>query len=332
MGIGITAVGGYVPARIMPNAEFEALLETSDEWIVARTGIRERRIAAANETASSMGVRAVQDLLEQRPDALEGVDLVICATSTADAIFPSTAALIALGVGLTSVAAFDISAACAGFGHALGVAYGLLSSGVHQKALVLGSETMSRTLDWTDRSTAILFGDGAGVVLLEGVPDPYGILGVTLGGDAKGGQSLYLMNDAPTLPGVEGALEHPNAKLTQNGREVFKFAVRIVPSATLEVLQKAGLGIEDLDFLIPHQANVRILESACERLNFPMSKVALTLDRFGNTSAASIPLALKESLEQLRDGDNVVMVGFGGGLAWSAVAMKWYKGSGEFQV
>jgi len=324
MGIGITAVGGYVPARIMPNAEFETLLETSDAWIVARTGIRERRIAAPEETASSLGVRAVQDLLEGRPDALEGVDLIVCATSTADATFPSTAALIGLGVGLPSSAAFDVSAACAGFGHALATAYGLLSSGVHKKALVVGSETMSRTLDWADRSTAILFGDGAGAVILERVPDPYGILSVTLGGDASGGNSLYLMNDAHALPG----LEHPNAKLTQNGREVFKFAVRIVPSATLEVLQKAGLGVEDLDFLIPHQANVRILESACERLNFPMSKVALTLDRYGNTSAASIPLALKASLEQLEDGDTVVMVGFGGGLAWSALAMKWYKESG----
>ena len=319
MGIGITAVGGYVPERVMPNAEFEALLETNDEWIVARTGIRERRIAAPEETASSMGVQAVRDLLERSPKALEGVDLIVCATSTADATFPSTAALIGLQVGLPSSAAFDISAACAGFGHALGVAYGLLSSGVHQKALVVGSETMSRTLDWTDRSTAILFGDGAGAVVLERVPDPYGILGVTLGGDSSGGHSLYLMNDADVLPG----LEQTNSKLTQNGREVFKFAVRIVPSATLEVLGKAGLGIEDLDFLIPHQANVRILESACERLNFPMSKVALTLDKYGNTSAASIPLALKDSLEHLKDGDVVVLVGFGGGLAWSAVALRW---------
>lgn len=323
MGIGITAVGAYLPEKIVSNADLGQFFETSDEWIISRTGIHNRRVAGEHEYSSSLGIKAVQNLLERYPEALGGIDLVICCTSTPDARFPSTAALIAQEVGLVKIPAFDLSAACAGFSHGLNVANALIAAGQHHKILLIGAETMSKILDWHDRTTAILFGDGAGAVILERVPEPYGIESLVLGGDGAGGSLLYAMDLADRLPNLAGC----NPKLTQNGREVFKFAVRTVPEAALQALEKAGLTVEDLDFLVPHQANIRIIEAAMERLKLPQEKVVVNLDQYGNTSAASIPIALSEALEtgRIQTGNRVMLVGFGGGLSWSAALIKWYN-------
>ena len=323
--IGILAVGAYAPATTIPNAHYAARLDTTDEWIVSRSGIRERRHAAPDETAVTLGVKAVRNLLEHHPDALQGVDLIICATSTPDAMFPSTAALIAGHLGLKRQPALDVSVACSGFVYALSAAHGLIHAGTARKALVIGSEIMSRVVDQQDRSTAILFGDGAGAVVLGKVPAGYGLQAFELGADSSGGPSLFLRGTHHQLP--EG---HPMGPyLTQNGREVFKFAVRVMGDMTENVIKKAGLTVQDIDWLVPHQANMRIIESACERFGLPLDRAVVNLDRYGNTSAASIPLALAEAVQagNIRDGEQLVLAGFGGGLSWGAAALKWWGGA-----
>ncbi|WP_309570150.1 beta-ketoacyl-ACP synthase III [Deinococcus sp.] len=324
-GIGITALGAYVPERVVPNSHFEAHLETTAEWIESRSGIRERRFAAPEQTTSTLGILAVRDLLAHRPEALRDVDSVICATSSPDAMFPSTAALIAKEVGLAGVAAMDLSVACSGFVYALSVAYGLVAGGVARSVLVIGAEVMSRVVDPDDRSTAILFGDGAGAVVVGAVPDGYGFQAFELGADAAGGPSLFLRGVSDQLPGgtVMGAY------LTQNGREVFKFAVRMLGDCADAAMRRAGLPDSAIDWLIPHQANVRIIEAAVQRLGLPMARTVVNLDRYGNTSSASVPLALAEGVRdgRVRDGQQVVLAGFGGGLSWGAAALKWWSGA-----
>ncbi|PNY81102.1 beta-ketoacyl-ACP synthase III [Deinococcus koreensis] len=319
--IGITALGSYLPERVIPNSYFEAHLETTAEWIESRSGIRERRHAAPEQQTSDLGVQAVRDLLSRDPAALEGVDSVICATSSPDAMFPSTAALIAGQVGLSGAAAMDLSVACSGFVYALSVAYGLVAGGVARRVLVVGAEVMSRVVDPHDRSTAILFGDGAGAAVVGGVPEGSGFQSFALGADSAGGPSLFLRGVADHLPGGPPM----GSYLTQNGREVFKFAVRVLGDCAAQAMEKAGLHSSDIDWLIPHQANVRIIESAVERLGLPMAKTVITLDRCGNTSAASIPLALAEAVAdgRVRRGDQLVLAGFGGGLSWGAAALRW---------
>ncbi|MFN8509170.1 MAG: beta-ketoacyl-ACP synthase III [Deinococcaceae bacterium] len=323
MGIGIVAVGSNLPDIVVDNAELSKSLDTSDEWIASRTGIRSRRIAPQGVFSSDLGIAAVRDLQERYPDALSGIDLIICCTGTPDAHFPSTGAIIGHGVGLSRVPAFDLSAACSGFVHGLNVVRALISSGQHKKVLLIGTETLSRIVDWQDRNTAILFGDGAGAVVLEEVPSPYGIVASFMGGDGSGGPLLYAMDIADRLSGV-GAC---SPKLTQNGREVFKFAVRTVPEAILETLDRAGLTPDRLDLLIPHQANIRIIESAMDRLGLPLERAVINIDRCGNTSSASIPIALSEAVAQgrLHKGNHVAMIGFGGGLSWSTALFKWYE-------
>lgn len=317
------AVGAYAPATVIPNAHYAARLETTDEWIVSRSGIRERRHAAPDESTSDLGVKAVQDMLKHTPDALEGVGLVVCATSSPDAMFPSTAALIAGQVGLRGLPALDVSVACSGFVYALSTAYGMLRSGLARKALVVGAEVMSRVVDQNDRSTAILFGDGAGCAVLGEVPAGYGLQAFVMGADSNGGPSLFLRGASAKLPG--GPEMGPY--LTQNGREVFKFAVRIMGDITEEVARKAGLSVQDIDYLVPHQANIRIIEAACERFGLPLERAVVNLDKYGNTSAASIPLALAEAVRagKIKSGDQLVLAGFGGGLSWGAAALKWWE-------
>ncbi|WP_288402165.1 beta-ketoacyl-ACP synthase III [uncultured Deinococcus sp.] len=325
--VGIVAVGGYAPAQVVPNAHYAARLETTDEWIRSRSGIRERRHAAPGETASVLGGRAVQDLLARFPGALEGVDLVICATSSPDAMFPSTAALIAGAAGLRGAAAFDVSVACSGFVYALSVAHAMVVAGTARRALVVGAEVMSRVVDQDDRSTAILFGDGAGAVVVGPVPAGYGVQAFALGADSSGGPSLFLRGAAVSLPGGTPMGPH----LTQNGREVFKFAVRIMGDMTEEVMRRAGLTVADIAVFVPHQANVRIIEAALDRFGLPPERAVVNLDRYGNTSAASIPLALAEAQAQgrLTDGAQVVLAGFGGGLSWGAAALRWWAARNE---
>jgi 3-oxoacyl-[acyl-carrier-protein] synthase III len=326
MPIGITALGTYVPERVLTNKDLEGMFETSDEWIVSRTGIRERRLAASDEFASDMGVRAVHDLTKRYPGVLEGVDLVVCATSSPDAYFPSTAALIAGQVGLNGAGALDVLVACSGFVYALSVAQGMLMAGTARKVLVLGAEVLSKVVDWTDRTSCILFGDGAGAAIVEEVPDGYGFQSFVLGADSAGGPSLYKLAEADHITGVAPGM---STKLVMNGRDVFKFAVRVIGDSGEQALKKANLNGNDIDWLVPHQANVRIIESACSRFGVPLQKTVINLDRYGNTSTASVPLALREALDdgRIKDGDQLLLVAFGGGLSWGSSAMKWYGGA-----
>ncbi len=329
MPIGITALGTYAPTRVLTNKDLESMFDTSDEWIVSRTGIRERHLSAPDEFASDMGVRAVNDLVARYPGVLEGVDLVVCATSSPDAFFPSTAAIIAGQVGLNGAGALDVSVACSGFVYALSVAQGMLMGGTATKVLVLGAEVLSKIVDWTDRSTCILFGDGAGAAIVEEVPGGYGFQSFVLGADSAGGPSLYKFAVADRIPGVP--VGTGNAMLGMNGREVFKFAVRVLTDSGEKAMNKAGLKGSDIDWMVPHQANVRIIESACSRFGVPMEKTVVNLDRYGNTSTASVPLALREALDdgRIQDGDQLLLVAFGGGLSWGASAMKWYGNAGR---
>ena len=320
--VGITALGAYAPPNVVTNADFEKRLDTTDEWIFSRTGIRERRFSAPDEFSSDMGVRAVNDLVRRFPDALEGVDTVICATGTPDALFPATAALIAGQVGLRGTAAFDVSSACSGFVYACSVAQGLLLAGTAKKVLVVSAEVLTKIVDQTDRGIAVLFGDGGGAVIIEEVPAGYGFESFVLGADSAGADSLYIRCIADHLPSGR-----PMEKFTyMNGREVFKFAVRVLGDSGKAAMQKAGLTSKDVDWLIPHQANIRIIEAACERFGIPMDKTVVNLDRYGNTSAATVPLALTEAYDdgRIKDGQQLLMVAFGGGLSWGASTMKWY--------
>lgn len=328
--IGITALGTYAPERVVTNADFEAQMETSAEWIESRTGIRERRFAAEDEYTSDVGVGAVRDLLTRDPGALDEVDAVICATVSPDALMPSTAALIAMQVGLGGAAAFDLSTACSGFVYGLSVASGLVLGGTARRVLVVGAEALSKVVDQTDRNTAILFGDGAGAAVVGPVPQGYGFQDFVLGADGTGGSSLYLRCAAPRLPGGFEMGE----SVGMNGREVFKFAVRVLGDSGNEVLNKSGLTSGDVEWVIPHQANIRIIEAASERFGVPMSKTVINLDRYGNTSSATVPLALDEAVQdgRVRDGQQLLLVAFGGGLSWASCTMKWWGGAPSLTV
>ena len=323
MNIGILALGTYAPERVMTNHDFEKILDTSDEWIVSRTGIRERRLAAEGEFTSHLAFKAVEDLIRRHgPSALDGVDLVIVATNTPDALFPATAALVQNRFGLNA-GAYDLLAGCPGWGYAVAQAHTMVQSGLARKVLAIGSETLSKILDYTDRSTAVLFGDGAGAAIIGPVPKGYGFKSFVLGADGSGGKELALRCIADKLP--DGS---PLGRYTyMNGREVFKFAVRVMNTATLEAIEKAGLEPKDIKYLIPHQANARIIEAARERLGLPPERVWVNLDRYGNTSTASIPIALQEALDagKIHDGDHILFVTFGAGLTWAASVLTWWQ-------
>lgn len=328
--IGITAIGMYVPERVVSNEKFESRMGIEAGWIESRSGIRERRFSAPGEFASHLGVRAVQDMLSRDPEALTGVDLVIYATCTPDAMFPSTAALVAGQVGLTGVGAYDLSTACSGFVYALSMARGMILGGSAGKVLVLGGEVLSKALDQNDRDTAILFGDGCGCAVVGEVPAGYGFQDFVLGADSAGGPALYISNLADQFPDGQVMRDVP----TMNGREVFKFAVRVLGDSGTQVLQKSGLQNSDVDWLIPHQANIRIIEAATQRFGIPMEKTVINLDRYGNTSAGTVPIALYEAVNdgRIQDGHELLMVVFGGGLSWAACTMKWWAGAPSLQA
>ncbi|MEN2982596.1 MAG: beta-ketoacyl-ACP synthase III [Thermus sp.] len=317
---GILALGAYAPSRVMKNEEFEAYLDTSDEWIVTRTGIRERRIAAEDEYTSDLAFRAVEDLLARHPGALEGVDGVIVATNTPDALFPDTAALVQARFGLSAFA-YDLLAGCPGWLYGLAQAHALVEAGLARKVLVVGAEALSKILDWNDRATAVLFGDGGGAAVVGKVREGFGFRSFVLGADGTGGKELYHACVAPRLPDGTSMRN----RLYMNGREVFKFAVRVMNTATLEAIEKAGLTPEAIKAFIPHQANLRIIDAARERLGLPWERVVVNVDRYGNTSTASIPLALKEAVDggRIQEGDHVLLVSFGAGLTWAAAVLTW---------
>jgi len=322
MAAGLLALGVYAPDKVLTNKDLESFMDTSDEWITTRTGIRERRISAPSEYASDLAVKATQNLIERYGQkAMEGVDQVIVATNTPDAYFPNTAALVADQLGLEGAAGYDLLAGCPGWLYGLAQAAGQVEAGIARKVLVIGSEAISKILDWRDRTTAVLFGDGAGAAIVGRVPEGHGFRSFVLGADGSGGKTLHMAALASSLP--DGTRMGPT--ISMHGREVFKFAVRVMDTATIEAIEKAGMHPDEISLFVPHQANERIIGAARERLGLDWDRVVLNLDRYGNTSTASIPLALAEALDagKINKGDNLLFVSFGAGLTWAATVLTW---------
>lgn len=319
--------GMAVPDRVLSNDDLSAIVDTNDEWIVSRTGIRERRIASERESTATLGLKAAQRALDVADVLPAEIDLIICATSTSENVFPSTASIIQGSLGATQAGAFDLSAACSGFVYALNVASQSLRSGSIRTAVVIGAETMSRVVNWQDRGTCILFGDGAGAVVLKASSEPGGILSAILRSDGTGSDLLGLPTfGSMDADGVDHALNgHKLGKMHMNGGEVFKFAIRVISESLPQAAQAAGITMNDVALIVPHQANARILQSAARSLKVDDTRFMTNLDRYGNTSAASIPIALCEAVTQgrVKDGDYVAFVGFGGGLSWAAMILKW---------
>lgn len=323
--VGILATGSYVPERILTNKELEKMVDTTDEWIVSRTGIRERRIARADEASSDMAYEASVKAIQKAGITPEQIDMIIVATVTPDMMFPSTACILQDRLGATRAAALDVSAACTGFIYGLATGANFVENGMYRYVLVVGVENLSKITNWEDRNTCVLFGDGAGAALLGPVEDGHGFQSFVLGADGSGGVHLNQKAGGSRMPASTETLENNLHTIYMNGREVFKFAVRVMNTATVEAIEKAGMTKEDIDFLVPHQANQRIIDAAVERLALSEEKVVVNLDRYGNMSTASIPVALDEALEQgrIQEGNNVLLVGFGGGLTWASTVLKW---------
>ena len=316
--IGITGLGTNVPARVMTNDELALHVDTSDEWIRERTGIRERRIASQEEALSDIAIPAVQEALAEAGVEASEIDLIICATLTPDMIFPTSSALMADALGMPNAAAYDLLAGCTGFMYAITQAYGMLASGLSKRAVVVGGDLLSKILDWDDRSTVVLFGDGAGAVVMEPVSNG-GFLGFDLGADGAGGMHLC-------YPGSGSRhFDDPKSVLRMNGREVFKFATRVMVSSAEAVLEQCGRTVADVDVYVPHQANKRIIDYAVGKLGMPPERTIVNVDRFGNTSSGSIPLALADARTagMLQDGALVLMTGMGAGLTWGSALIEW---------
>ena len=330
LAISITGLGAHVPERVVTNDELSTMMDTSDEWIVERTGIRERRIAAPEEALSDLVLPAAREALEDAGVKGSEIDLVIVATVTPDMAFPATAAIIADQLGAKDAAAYDLSAGCTGFMYAVAQAYGMLAGGLAQRALVVGGDVLSKILDWSDRGTAVLFGDGAGAVVLERV-DSGGFLGFELGADGSGGPQLYLPAGGSRTPATEESVADRLHFVQMNGREVFKFATRVLVSSAEAVLAECGRTIDQVDVYVPHQANVRIIDYASKKLGIPEDKVVIDVDRYGNTSSGSIPLALVDAKREgrLQAGRLVLMTGMGAGLTWGSGLIEWTDGGRE---
>jgi 3-oxoacyl-[acyl-carrier-protein] synthase-3 len=324
-GVSLLGIGSYVPERVMTNDEIAAMVETSDEWIAQRTGIRERRIAAPHESSASLGAEAAQRAIESAGIDPGQLDLIVAATASPDYYFPATASLIGERIGADNVAGYDLSAACTGFIYALAQGYSQIASGLAETVLVVGTEVFSRLLDWSDRSTCILFGDGAGAVVLRRDDGARGLRGFELGADGKGACLLSV------AAAGHSETEPAGPYVQMNGPEVYKFATRVVVESSERCLLAAGLTVADVDVFVPHQANRRIIDHAARRLGLDEKRVFSNVDRYGNTSAGSIPICLDEAWRagRIKAGDIVLMVGFGGGLAWGSCVMEWTKESGS---
>jgi 3-oxoacyl-[acyl-carrier-protein] synthase III len=319
--ISITGLGCYVPDQVLSNDDLARMVDTSDEWIVERTGIRERRIAAPEQAMSDLALPACERALERAGLRGADLDLIIMATVTPDMAFPATAAILGDVLGATDAACYDLSAGCTGFMYALAQGYGMLAGGLAERALVVGGDVLSKILDWTDRSTLVLFGDGAGAVVLQSVPQG-GFLGFELGAEGAGGVHLWLPGSGSRV------FEDPEKFVKMNGREVFKFATRVLVSSAEKVLRECGKSVEEVDVYVPHQANVRIIDHAARKLGIPKERVVVNVDRYGNTSSGSIPLALADAESEglLREGSLVLMTGMGAGLTWGSSLMEWTDG------
>jgi 3-oxoacyl-[acyl-carrier-protein] synthase-3 len=322
--VSLTGIGSSVPEKVLTNDELSLSVDTSDEWIVERTGIRERRVAAPDQALSDLALPAARAALEQAGVSGKDIDLLIVATVTADMAFPSTGAILADELGAADAAAYDLSAGCTGFMYALAQAYGMLAGGLAKRALVVGGDVLSRIIDWSDRRTCVLFGDGAGAVVMEPV-DEGGFLGFELGADGSGGPQLYLPAGGSRAPATAETVAQKQHFVHMNGREVFKFATRVLISSAEAVLEVTGRRIDEVDVYVPHQANVRIIEYARKRLGIAEDRTVVDVDRYGNTSSGSIPLALADAQAagMFNAGDLVLMTGMGAGLTWGSALMEW---------
>ncbi|GAB6992368.1 ketoacyl-ACP synthase III [Paenibacillus pini] len=318
----ITAIGTYVPENKLLNEDLEKMVDTNDEWIVQRTGIKERRIAGEEEYASDLAIHAIENLIEQYDKDLNDVDCIIVATTTADYAFPSVACRIQSHFNIPCTGAFDLNATCAGFTYALHLANSLITSEAHRKILVVAAETLSKVTDYTDRTTCILFGDGAGAMLVEYDPDHPSFQATHLGTNGDGGIHVYRTTFATSM---DGKPLNESGKLVQNGREVYKWAVRTLPVGIEELLRKASLVKEDINWFVPHSANLRMVESICEKSEISIEKTLTSMQYFGNTSAASIPLALGLGIDEgkVQYGDTLLLYGFGGGLTHLGLVVTW---------
>ena len=324
-GAGIIGIGSYAPERVLTNSDLEKMVDTTDEWIVTRTGVRERRIVSEGEAASDLATQAAKRALESAGLSPEKIDLVICATISGDMPFPSTACLVQHAIGAVNAAAFDLQACCSGWVYALSTGSQFIRAGTYDHVLVIGVEILSSVTDWTDRSTCVLFGDAAGAVVLGPTATDTGVLSAYLGADGSGHGLLRIEAGGSRLPTSEDTVQNRQHFIKMEGREVFKFSVRIIGEAVIKALEMCGLTPADIDLFVPHQANMRIIESGAARLGLSDEKVVTNVQKYGNTSAASIPLALDEAYRsgRVKEGDVIVGVGFGGGLTWAATVIKW---------
>jgi 3-oxoacyl-[acyl-carrier-protein] synthase-3 len=322
--VSITGIGANAPERVMKNDELAQIVDTSDEWIVERTGIRERRVAAPEQALSDLARPAAEAALEQAGLQASAVDLIVVATVTPDMFFPSTGAILADQLGAKDAAAYDLSAGCTGFVYAIAQAHGMVASGLVDHALVVGGDVLSKIVDWQDRSTCVLFGDGAGAVVLERVREG-GFLGFELGADGSGGPQLYMPAGGSRAPATAETVAERQHFAKMNGREVFKFATRVLVDSAEKVLEECGVPVEEVDVYVPHQANVRIIDHARKKLGIPEERTVVNVDRFGNTSSGSIPLALGDAEDdgRLKEGEMVLMTGMGAGLTWGSALIEW---------
>lgn len=322
---GIAGIGTYVPDKIVTNYDLEKIVETSDEWIQSRTGIKERHIASSEQAASDLGVIAAQRALASAGILPAEVDLIIVATATGDMQFPSTACIIQEALGLNTIPAFDVTAGCAGFIYGLSIGSQFIENGTYRNVLVIGTEVLSKITNWTDRETCVLLADGAGAVVLRPALPGYGFLALRLGADGSGGKHLLMPAGGSRMPVTPEAIEKKLNTLHMNGHEVFKFAMKKLPEEMLQVLLAAKIDKDEVALVIPHQANRRIIEAAARGLEMPIEKFMINLDRYGNTSSASIPIALQEALDTglIKSGDYIVLIGFGAGLTWGSAVMRW---------
>ena len=325
ISVGIVGTGMCVPEKILTSAELAGILNVSEEWIETMSGIRQRHIAAPGQSASDLGLAAAQQALDRAGIAAAELDLIIVATVTPDMQFPSTACLIGQRLGLPGVPAFDLTAVCSGFVYGVTVAEQFIRSGFYRTVLVVGCEVVSSVTNWQDRDTSLLIGDGAGAVVLRQVPTGYGILAATLGADGSGAKHMMVPAGGSREPATTEVLAQKRNKMQMNGTEVFKFAMKKLPEATQQALDLAGLEVGDLKLIIPHQANRRIIESAARWMDLPLDKFMINLERYGNTSSATIPIALHEAMEsgRIESGDLIALTGFGGGLTWGSLIIRW---------
>ena len=324
---GIIGMGHYLPEKIITNFDLEKMVDTNNEWIVERTGIEARHIAAPEEATSDLAYAAAVKAIADAGLESAQIECIIVASESPDTKFPSTACLLQAKLGAKKAAAFDLSAGCSGFVYALGVANSMITSGLYKYVLVVGAETLSRIMNWKDRNTCVLFGDGAGAAVLGPVEDGNGIIAVEMGADGNGGSSLSQPAGGSRKPASHETVDAGEHFIHMDGSEVFKFAITIMGKTAKSVLKKAEMTSDDVDLLVPHQANIRIINSAAKRLGLPMEKVFVNVEKYGNTSAASIPIALCEAREQglLKKGKNILLVGFGAGLTWASIILKWNK-------